>query len=204
MQTDLFVGWLVGCLTSQQHASVSRGRICSDNFTCCRSETEVSDQTFHHSHSQYTETGPTSPSADPITPGRVATGVPILKSLVGLDPEKFRLKWDWNPGSFALEVNALTIRPMRRFADGTNVVGATHGVMVSTSAFLACHQCYCPGSSLAWGLNVRALVCGIFLNSSAGVFSRYSSSLPPPSLHRLMVQLKLKINAISTLVKLNS
>ena len=26
---------LVGCLTSQQQASVSQGRICSDNFTCC-------------------------------------------------------------------------------------------------------------------------------------------------------------------------
>ena len=30
------------------------------------------------------------------------------------------------------------------------------------SAFLACHQCYCEGSSLAWGLNFRALVCDIF------------------------------------------
>ena len=39
---------LVGCLTSQQHASVSQGRICSDNFTCCHTETEVADQTFHH------------------------------------------------------------------------------------------------------------------------------------------------------------
>ena len=38
----------------------------------------------------------------------------------------------------------------------------TRGVMVSMSAFLACHQCYCAGSSLAWGLNLRALVCGIF------------------------------------------
>ena len=28
----LFVGWLLGSLTSQQHASVSQGRICSDNF----------------------------------------------------------------------------------------------------------------------------------------------------------------------------
>ena len=29
--------------------------------------------------------------------------------------------------------------------------GATRGVTVSTSAFLACHQCYCAGSSLgAW------------------------------------------------------
>ena len=36
-----------GCLTSQQHASVSQGRICSDNFTCCHTEIEVADQTFH-------------------------------------------------------------------------------------------------------------------------------------------------------------
>ena len=37
---------------------------------------------------------------------------------------------------------------------------ATRGVTVSISAFLACHKCYCTGSSLAWGLNLRA--CGIF------------------------------------------
>ena len=81
---------LVGCLTSQQHASVSQGRICSDNFTCCHTETEVADQTFYLTQSQYTDAGPTSPSADPITqvPGRLATGVPIFKSLVWLDPGK--------------------------------------------------------------------------------------------------------------------
>ena len=28
----------VGCLTSQQQASVSQGRICTDNFTCCHTE----------------------------------------------------------------------------------------------------------------------------------------------------------------------
>ena len=60
---------LVGCLTSQQQASVSQGRICSDNFTCCHTEIEVADQTFYLTQSQYTDTGPTSPSADPITPG---------------------------------------------------------------------------------------------------------------------------------------
>ena len=60
---------LVACLTSQQQASVSQGRICSDNFTCCHTEIEVADQTFYLTQSQYTETGPTSPSADPITPG---------------------------------------------------------------------------------------------------------------------------------------
>ena len=59
----------VGCLTSQQQASVSQGRICSDNFTCCHTEIEVADQTVYLTQSQYTDTGPTSPSADPITPG---------------------------------------------------------------------------------------------------------------------------------------
>ena len=61
--------WLVACLTSQQHASVSQGRICSDNFTCCHTEIEAADQSFYLTQSQYTDTGPTSPSADPITPG---------------------------------------------------------------------------------------------------------------------------------------
>ena len=60
---------LVGCLTSQQHASVSQGRTCSDHFTCCHTETEVADQTFHLTQSQYTDTGPTGPNTDPITPG---------------------------------------------------------------------------------------------------------------------------------------
>ena len=59
----------VGCLTFQQHASVSQGRICSDKFTCCHTDTEVADQTFYLTQSQYTDTGPTGPSADPITPG---------------------------------------------------------------------------------------------------------------------------------------
>ena len=59
----------VGCLTSQQQASVSQGRICSDNLTCCHTEIEVADHTFYLAQSQYTDTEPTSPSADPLTPG---------------------------------------------------------------------------------------------------------------------------------------
>ena len=59
----------VGCLTSQQHASVSQGRICWDNFTCCHAEIEVADPTFHLTQSQYTDTGSTSPSTDHVTPG---------------------------------------------------------------------------------------------------------------------------------------
>ena len=57
------------CLTSQQHDSVSQGRICSDNCTCCHTEIKIADQTFHLTQSQYTDTGPISPSADPISPG---------------------------------------------------------------------------------------------------------------------------------------
>ena len=64
-----FVCLLVGCLTSQQHPSLSQGRICSDNFTCCHTETEVADQTFYLTQSQNTDTRPTSTSADPIMPG---------------------------------------------------------------------------------------------------------------------------------------
>ena len=59
----------VGCLTTQQRTSVSQGRICSDRFPCCHTEIEVADPTFYLTQSQYTDTGPTSPSADPITPG---------------------------------------------------------------------------------------------------------------------------------------
>ena len=43
----------VGCLTSQQHASVSQGWICSDNCTCCHTEMEVADQTFCLNQSLY-------------------------------------------------------------------------------------------------------------------------------------------------------
>ena len=64
-----FVCLFVDCFTSQQHASVSQGRICSDSFTCCHTEIEVADPTLHLTQSQYTDTGPTSPSTDPLTPG---------------------------------------------------------------------------------------------------------------------------------------
>ena len=65
----VFVCLLVGCLTSQQHASVSQGRICSYKFTCCHAEIEVADPTFNVTQSQHTDIGPTTPSTDPITPG---------------------------------------------------------------------------------------------------------------------------------------
>ena len=74
--------------------------------------------------------------------------------------------------------------------------------MVSMSTFLPCHQCYCTGLSLAWGLNLQAAVCGIFLSLSPGVFSGYSSFLP--SFISLMIQptKKAQINVISPLSNL--
>ena len=66
---NAYVSRTVCCLTSQQQASVFHGRICTDNLTCCYTEIEVADPTFYLTQSQYTDTGPTSPSADPISPG---------------------------------------------------------------------------------------------------------------------------------------
>ena len=108
----------VGCLPSQQHASVSQGRICSDNYTCCHTEIKVADQTFHLTQSQYTDTWPTSPSTDPITPGAWQDSywsAIFVSHWYDSTPKKSRRKRDWNPGSSALEAEALTTRLTRRF-----------------------------------------------------------------------------------------
>ena len=99
----------VGCLTSQQHASVSQGRICEDNFTCCHTEIQVADPTFHLTQSQYTDTGPTIPSTDPITADawQGSHGSANFEVTGMTRPRKIP-KRDSNPGSSALEANALT------------------------------------------------------------------------------------------------
>ena len=50
--------WLLACLTSQQHASVSQERIFSDKCTCCHTEIEVANQTITPSHSILTPVQP--------------------------------------------------------------------------------------------------------------------------------------------------
>ena len=67
-----------------------------------------------------------------------------------------------------------------------SMTGATHGVTVSTSAFLACHQCYCAGSSLAWGLNTSGFSVWHFPKLVTRGFLQVLLFLP--LLHRLMVQ----------------
>ena len=77
----LLVGWLLHVPATCECISGTDLLNC----TCCHAETEVAGQTFHLTQSQYTDTGPTSPSTDPITPGAwqgTVTGMPILKSLV--------------------------------------------------------------------------------------------------------------------------
>ena len=109
---------LLACLTSQQQASVSQGRICSDNFTCCHTEIEAADPTFYLTQSRYTDTGPTSPSADPIMPGAwQGSHWSANFEVTGMTRprKKSRCKRDSNPGSSALEADALTTRPTRRW-----------------------------------------------------------------------------------------
>ena len=66
---------VVGGVTSQQHASVSQGRICWDHYMCCHTEMGVADQTAYLTQSQCTDTRLTGPSSDPVKRehGRVAT-----------------------------------------------------------------------------------------------------------------------------------
>ena len=85
-------------------------------FTCCHTEIEVADQTLHLTQSQYTDTGPTSPSTDPTTPGAWQGGhwnANFLSHWYDSTPEKSRSKRDWNPGSSAPEADALTTSPTR-------------------------------------------------------------------------------------------
>ena len=110
----------VGFLTSQQQASVSRGRICSDNFTCCHTEIEVADQTLYLTQSQYTDTGPTSPSTDPIMPG-AWQGSHWSANFLSHWYDS-RCNRDSNQGSSALEADALTTRPTRRSIAGMSAV----------------------------------------------------------------------------------
>ena len=108
-------------LSSQQHASVSQGRICSSNSTGCLTEIEVADQTFYLTQAQYTNTGPTSPSADPMTPGAWQGShwsANFLSHWYDSTREKSRRMRDLNSGSSALEPDALNTGPTGRCSPG--------------------------------------------------------------------------------------
>ena len=93
VQMLLLTGWL----TSQKHACVSRGQICSENCTSYHNEIKLQTK-----FSQHTDTRPISPNADPKmqqVAGRVPTRVITFKSPVWLNLEKdSQRKQEWNPG----------------------------------------------------------------------------------------------------------
>ena len=79
----VFVGWLVGCLKSQQHAFGTQRRICLDNLTCCHIEIEVADQTFYLTQSQYTDTMPGGPDVSDSATGEGLQGALANNSSAG-------------------------------------------------------------------------------------------------------------------------
>ena len=64
-------GCLLACLLAllPSNTLVSLGDGSAQNCTCCHAEVEAADQSFYLTHSELTDTGPTSPGADPIPPG---------------------------------------------------------------------------------------------------------------------------------------
>ena len=122
---------LAGCLTSQQHASVSQGRSCTEKFTCCHTEIEVADQTFYLTQSQYTYAGPTSPSADHIMPGAwQGSRWSANFEVTGMTrPGKMQ---DSSPGPSAPGADALTTRPAKRSGSNVKHIACT-GINASCS-----------------------------------------------------------------------
>ena len=104
---------LLACITSQQHASVSQGRICSDirRAVTLRQKLQISP-----THSML-RPGPHSSSAEPCNARRRAgqsLEYRCSSHWYGMTWKKaLRRTWDSNPGSSALEADALTTRPTR-------------------------------------------------------------------------------------------
>ena len=107
---------LVGCLTSQQHASVSQGRICSDKFhvlphwdRSCRPNFPSHPVTVYWHRADQSRHWPCN--------ARRLAGLPLecqfLSHWYDSTPEKSRGKRDSNSGPSALEADALTTRPTR-------------------------------------------------------------------------------------------
>ena len=109
-------GLFVGCLLNAPATCECISGTDLLNFKCCHTEVEFADQTFYLTQSQYTDTGPTSPSTDPITPGAwQGSHWSANFEVTGMTrPGKSWRKQDSSPGSSALETDALTTRPTRR------------------------------------------------------------------------------------------
>ena len=112
----MFVCWLVALRPSNMRVYLRDGS-AQTILRAATTETEVADQSFNLTQSQHTDTGPTSPSADPITPGAwqgSQWSAKCLSHRYDSTPEKSPRKRGSTPGSSALEADALTTRHTRR------------------------------------------------------------------------------------------
>ena len=75
--------------------TVARGRIYLDNFTCCQTEIDVADRDKPDTSLRHSILTPGQPvqklTPKPKAAGRVATGVSIVKSLVGFSRDLNRV-----------------------------------------------------------------------------------------------------------------
>ena len=126
---------------------------------CCHTEIEVADQTFYLTQSQYTDTGLTSPSADPIMPGAWQGSHWRANFWVtGMTrPRKIMAQVGFKPGTFRSRGGRLTTRPTRRHGKGIHLKSSTPGFNSPLggrnssvgSAWAHCHSV--AGSILLWG-----------------------------------------------------
>ena len=136
------VGWLADNFTAQQPTSVSQGGGGGEGGGSAqmivRAVTlrQVTDPTFYLTHTQYTDTGPTSPSTDPIPPGDCQGshwGANV--DVTGVTPpgkKSPRSKPESNPGCSALGADVLTTRPTRRSTQAAGLK-ALHQIRVYRS-----------------------------------------------------------------------
>ena len=125
---------------------LSQGLICSDNCMCCNTETEIADQTFYLTKSQYTDTRPASLSTDPITPGAwLGSHWSANFQVTGMTrPRKILAHAGLNPRSSALEENALTTMPIRQTRGSGQEVGDVSWLRTVPATLQIClNNCIC-------------------------------------------------------------
>ena len=139
-------------VTSQQRASVSQRRICSDNRTCCHTATQLADQTCYLTQAQYTLTGPTSPIDDPMTPDR-------LVGLVVRRPPREREIPGSNPACAGIFPGSSQTSNLKIGTPVATLPGAwRYRVSTGTGP---------PGVSILWLGEVERLICSFYLSVAA-------------------------------------
>ena len=144
---------------------------------CCRTETEIADHTFYLTQSQHTDTGPISPNPNPVIPG-AWEGSHRITSIKFCGVTRPRKKQ--RNKTKQLHAKSGNRTQVCRSRGGRLNHWANEATRVEETELVVGNNL--PGNSLAWGLNLRAVVCGIFRTSSPGVFLRVLRF--PPLLHR--------------------